>query len=297
MNRQRLPISIEGRLSQYSAAISGRDLSGKLLHPANATIMVLLRTRLHLFCLVCICALYAPGAWAMPRTLSDSELTDVSGQGLASVDNTTLNGLNFSTITLNSVVTLNANLSNVVLGQYVALTNNGSGADINIPLVQFGTSAGTTAQQTVQITNPYVEFVYNNAAGAGNSQVVGMRLGFGGISGNVGLLMNTVSGALQISDGAVGVLSSDSYRSTSACAGSTCMPLSQIGGVVAGNASGPSRDFWISMLSQAVQFPAQSGLAQPAQAQAGMWLNWTDRLSAQNTAGTVQANILAALHR
>jgi len=188
-------------------------------------------------------------------------------------------------------------LQNVVLGQYTSATNNGSGADINIPLVQFGTSAGTAAQQTVQITDPYIQFVYNSAGGAGNGQVVGMRIGFGGISGNVGLLMNTISGSLAIDDGTAGVLSSDAYRSATACAGTNCMPLSQIGGIVAGNASGPSRDFWISMLSQAVQFPAQAGMSAPAVAQTGVWLNWTDRLTAANTAGTIAPNAFAQLAR
>lgn len=232
---------------------------------------------------------------AAPIQMSDQELTEVYGQGLVTLDNTSLNGLNFSTITLNSDITLNANLKNIVLGQYTSANNNGSGADINISTLQFGTSSGTTAQQTVEITNPYIEFVYNNAGGPGNNQVVGMRVGFQGISGNVGLLMNTISGSLQLDNGSGTQLTSNGYRSTTACAGSSCIPLSQIGGIVAGNASGPSRDFWISMLSQAVQFPGQPGMAQPNVAQPGVWLNWTDRLTAQNTSGTIAANSLAKL--
>ncbi|MET3120787.1 hypothetical protein AAKU67_000365 [Oxalobacteraceae bacterium GrIS 2.11] len=234
-------------------------------------------------------------AWCAPTALSDQELTEVSGQGFVTLSNANLNGLDFSTITLNANVMLNANLHNILLGQYGSTANGG--ADINIPQFQFGTSAGTTAQQTVQIINPYIEFVYNNTSGAGQSQVVGMRIGFEGIAGNVGLLMNTVSGSLQIDNGAGGLLTSNGYRSTTACAGTSCMPLSQIGGVVAGNANGPSRDLWISMLSQAVQFPAQSGLTQPTMAQPGMWLNWTDRVAAANTTGMVLANLLAQVHR
>jgi hypothetical protein len=149
----------------------------------------------------------------------------------------------------------------------------------------------------VQITDPYIQFVYNNAAaGAGQNQVVGMRIGFVGISGNVGLLMTALSGDLQVADGSTGTLTSNGYRSTTACAGATCMALSQIAGITAGNASGPSRDFWISLLSQPVQFPAQSGMSQPAVAQPGVWLNWTDRLTASNTTGTVAPNNFATLH-
>jgi hypothetical protein len=259
--------------------------------------MSVLRTGLLLLCLIGASALCISPTWAAPHVLSDQELSDVSGQGLVTLDNTSLNGLDFSTITFNSDITLNANLRNIVLGQYTNSSNNGSGADINIPLLQFGTSAGTTAQQTVQISNPYIEFVYNNAGGAGNSQVVGMRMGFGGISGNVGLFLNTVSGSLQIDGGAAGILTTDAYRANNICAGTSCIPLSQIGGVVAGNASGASRDFWISMLSQAVQFPAQTGMTQPNLAQAGAWMNWTDRLTALNTTGTIQANVFTQLIR
>lgn len=257
--------------------------------------MILFRIALLILALIGTINWCITPALAEPRELTEPELMDVTGQGLVTLDNTSLNGLDFSTITLNANVTLNANLRNIVLGQYTSTTNNSSGADINIPLLQFGTSSGTTAQQTVQITNPYLEFVYDNSAGAANNQVVGMRIGFNGISGNVGLLMNTISGSLQINNGTAGVLSSGGYRSTSACTGSTCVPLSQIGGVIAGNASGPSRDFWISLLSKSVQFPAQTGLSQPSVAQAGVWLNWTDNLAALSTNGTVQANVLAQL--
>jgi len=257
--------------------------------------MVMLRSALLLLSLVAASELCVAPAWSEPRELTDQELTEVSGQGLVNVSNSSLNGLDFSTITFNSNITLNANMRNVVLGQYTNVANNGGGADINIPLIQFGTSAGTSAQQTVQISNPYIQFVYNNAGGAGNSQVIGMRIGFEGISGNIGLLMNTVSGSLQIDGGAAGILASNAYRANNICAGTNCIPLSQVGGVLAGNASGPSRDFWISMLSQSVQFPAQPGMSQPNLAMAGAWLNWTDRLIALSTAGTVQPNVLAQL--
>jgi hypothetical protein len=237
-------------------------------------------------------------AWGKPVELSEQELAAVCGQGLVTLANSSLNGLDFSTITLNADVTMSANFKNIVLGQYTATANNGSGADINIPLLQFGRSDGATAQKVVQITNPYVEFIYNNAAGAGNSQVVGMRFGFEGIAGDVGLLMSSISGSLQIDGGAAGILSSNGQRSASACATPTsCLALSLIGGVTAGNTTGASRDFWISVLSKPVQFAAQAGLSQPNIAQAGVWLNWTDRLTALNTSGVPPPNVAYALRR
>ena len=53
-----------------------------------------------------------------------------------------------------------------------------------------------------------------------------------------------------------------------------------MGAVGAGDANGASRDFWVSMLKSPVQFAAVNGMSQPAVAQQGVWLNWTDRLRA-----------------
>ncbi|WP_022979427.1 hypothetical protein [Ideonella sp. B508-1] len=80
--------------------------------------------------------------------------------------------------------------------------------------------------------------------------------------------------------------------------GTTCvssapctLALSQIGGLHAGNADGASRDFFLAIQNQAVNYPSLvAGLAAPDTAQAGVWLNWRDRLSALNTTGTVPPN-------
>jgi hypothetical protein len=243
-----------------------------------------------------IVALLCTGkAWGALLELSDDELAAVSGQGLVTLDNTISGGLDFSTVTLNSTIALNANFQNVLLGQNNV---NGAGADINIPTLQFGTGGTPLSATAVQITNPYLQFVYN----AAGTQILGMRLGFEGISGNVGTLMSTVSGSLQIADGAGNTLTSNGSRLTSlTCTGTSCgggtLPLSAIGGVSAGTTAAPSRDFWISMLSQTVQFPAQPGLSAPNVAQAGVWLNWTDRLTALNTTGSVPNNVVLAMLR
>ena len=217
--------------------------------------------------------------------LSEQELAAVSGQGLTILSNSSYNGLDFSRITLNADLTLNANFKNILLGQYDYAQNNGTGADINMPLFQFGRSDGTAAQRLVKISNPYLEFVYNNAAGAGNNQVVGLRVGFDSISGDIGLRLASLSGSMLVDGGAAGVLDSNTgsgKRWDGACAAGTtsCLALSQIGGVTAGNAAGPSRDFWISMLTAPVQFQAPAGLPQPSIAQTGAWLNFRDRLVA-----------------
>ncbi len=250
-------------------------------------------TRISLICLqlvgVALCAL-AP-AWAATAPMSEQELAEVSGQGFVTLNNSSHNGLDFSTIALNADVTLNANFKAIELGRYSAAPN-GVGADISIGSLQFGRSDGTPAQRLVQISNPYLQFVYDNTA-VGHNQVVGMRLGFDAISGELGLQANSISGSLLVDGGAAGVLDATGKRWDNSGCAAPCLSLTQIGGVSAGNSSGPSRDFWLSILRQPVQFqaPAGSGLPDPAMAQAGYWLNWRDRLVATNITGTAPPNL------
>ena len=94
--------------------------------------------------------------------------------------------------------------------------------------------------------------------------------------------------------GAAGVIataldSGGGKRWDGTCTGCT-LSLSQVGAVTAGDAAGPSRDFWISVLKTPVQFQAAPGMPALTEAQAGIWLNWRDKLSALNLTGTVPAN-------
>lgn len=219
--------------------------------------------------------------------LADQDLAEVWGQALLNLTNTSLNGYDFSRITLGADIQLNANFSNVQLGEYSYTARNGTGADIDIGLLRFGRSDGTEAQRTVNITDPYFEFVYKNTGDATTREVVGMRLGFGGIQGDLGVQLNSVSGSLLINAGAQAIdshndpLGGKRWDGTSCAAGLCPIALSQIGTLTAGDANGASRDFFISVLKQTVQFPtlnAAVGASDPALA--GFWLNWRDRLSA-----------------
>jgi hypothetical protein len=73
---------------------------------------------------------------------------------------------------------LSANLRNVRLGEYTYAARNGTGADLDISLLQFGRSDGSDGQRVVQIANPYFEFVYRNAADGASREAIGMRFGF-----------------------------------------------------------------------------------------------------------------------
>ena len=234
-------------------------------------------------------------ASAQMRPMSDTELSTVSGQGLFTVSNSSYSGFDFTRISLDADVTLNANLANMRLGEYTYAPRNGSGADLDIGALQFGRTDASAAQRLVQITNPYFEFVYKNTATGIGSQreIVGMRLGFDGISGDIGMKIATLSGAMRIDAGAAGIIDSmndagGGKRWDGTCAG--CTPLANVGGVTAGDANGPSRDFWIAILKQPVTFQAAAGMPALTEAQAGIWLNWRDKLTALNLTGTVPAN-------
>jgi hypothetical protein len=245
------------------------------------------RTALAIHATTLACALVAGSAHAQGKPLDDAELSGVWGQALLDLTNTTLNGYDFSRLTLNADITMSASLTGLKLGTQA----NGT-SDIDITTLNFGRSDLGDAQRTVAITDPYFEWVYSGTAGSADRQVVGMRVGFGGITGDVGLAMNTVSGALTINtpSGTATSLGSQSTSLTS-CSGTCTIALNQIGGVTAGDSNGASRDFFLSILKTALTYPTTPGLAAPATSQAGFWLNWTDRLNALNTTGLVPPNV------
>jgi len=231
----------------------------------------------------------AAPACAQGKPMDDAALSDTWGQALLDLTNTSQGGYDFSRITLNADITMSSSLKGLVLGSRADGTS-----DINISTFNFGRSDASEAQRTVAIANPYFEWVYSGTVAGGDRQVVGMRIGFGGISGDVGLMMNTVSGALKVTTPTDTLSLTGSQQTT--LTGATCgctIALNQLGGVTAGNAvDGPSRDFFLSILKAAVTYPTTPGLGTtPATAQAGFWMNWTDRLNALNTTGTVPPNV------
>ncbi len=113
-----------------------------------------------------------------------------------------------------------------------------------------------------------------------------MRFGFGGIRGDLGVQLNAVSGSLLIEAGANGTIDSRNDPlggkrwDGTVCTSGTCpLALSQVNMLSAGDANGASRDFFISVLKQAVQFPALNGVSTD-KALEGFWMNWRDRLQA-----------------
>lgn len=240
--------------------------------------------------------LCANPAHAQLKALSDSELSSARGQGMLVLNNSTYGGFDFTRIGLNADVALNANFRDIRLGEYNYAARNGSGADIDMRLLQFGRSDAGDAARLVQITNPYLEFVYRNVGDAATREVVGMRFGFDGIAGDVGLNIATLSGSMRVDGGTAGILDSRTdtgggKRWDGTCT-APCLPLAQLGGVRAGDVAGPSRDLWISVLKTGVQFQAPTpAVPVPDLARAGFWLNWRDKLTAIATNGIAPPNL------
>ena len=221
-------------------------------------------------------------ACAQGKPMDDAALSDTWGQALIDLTNTVADGYEFSRLTFNADISLSASLSGLKLG-----TNASGVSNIDISTINFGRSDSTEAARTVSIANPYFEWVYSGDVGSANRQVVGMRLGFSSISGDVGLLMNTVSGSLSIST-AAGTISGTGSSLTSLTGSSGAVALSSVGGVTAAD----SRDFFVSILKSALTWPTtNAALSSSTQAQAGFWLNWTDHLTAINTSGYVPPNV------
>ena len=208
------------------------------------------------------CVLFAGSVQAQGKPalkpLEDAELSGVWGQALLDLTNTSVNGYDFSRLTVNADITMSTTLSGLKLGTHADGTS-----DIDITSLNFGRSDLGDAHRTVAITNPYFEWVYAGTAAGGDRQVVGMRVGFGGIAGDVGLAMNTVSGSLSLStpSGQATSLGSQSDGTDDGCAGACSIALNQIGGVTAGDANGASRDFFLSVLKSAVAYPAANAAA------------------------------------
>lgn len=245
------------------------------------------RLRRHFVFLAFSGLLCAASVHAKRVAMTDHEMSEVNAQGIFVLENSTYNDLNFSKIALNADVTLSANFKDILLG-----TTSPGVSDINIPALQFGRSDGSVDNRLVKITNPYIQFVYNKPVNE-LTQVVGIRLGFDGIYGDLGFKADTISGSMYVDGTGVagfnnGILDATGKKwqgsnvpCTAPCQ-TNYLNLAQIGGITAGKSiSEPSRDFWISALMSKVTFPpAAAGMDPPKEAQPGYWLNFRDRLTA-----------------
>lgn len=230
--------------------------------------------------------------------VEDDALADVWGQAMFSVDNKAAAGFDFTRITLNADLKLNANFSNIKAGPK-------ANPVVDIGELRFvSNGVGSDALSYVQLADPYLELVYKNQTSdkSAEREIIGARFGFGSINGNLGTLFNKLQGNILITNGMgagseAGDLSLNQAAGAStnfACTGtgSGCVngsiAMSQVGQV---QASGPT-DFFISLLSQGV---SNFGDGTTSTAPEGIAVNWTQGLSYKNITGVVLANPLPPL--
>jgi len=231
--------------------------------------------------------------------IEDDDLADVWGQAMFSVDNRAAAGFDFTRITLNADLKLNANFSNIQAGPL-------GDPVVNIGALNFVRSNVDGVELPyVQLADPYIELVYKNQAST-EREIIGARIGFGSINGDLGTLFTKLRGNILITDGmdtpsGVGTVSLSQAAGVSsnfACTGtgSGCVngsiAMSQVGQV---RASGPT-DFFISLLSQGVSDFGDGTSSKPASsALEGISVNWTQGLSYRNITGQVLGNPLPPL--
>ncbi|MGE5451541.1 MAG: hypothetical protein ACM3VZ_06815 [Acidobacteriota bacterium] len=237
--------------------------------------------------------------------IEDDDLASVWGQAMFTVVNTeqtTAVPFDFTRITLNADIKLNANLTALQFGK------DTTGADIDIGEMRFVSSGafdvnGKGVDKYVKLTDPYIEFVYKNQGDPDLSKrdIVGMRFGFGAIDGNIGLKLNALKGNIllkQAVDTVNGVNATDAYgdltlnsttRATQFTCGNTAncttLGVGQVGSVTAAGAS----DFFVSLLSSAVTY------ADGTTGQEGVSMNWTKGVSYVNARGVILDNPLPPL--
>jgi hypothetical protein len=241
------------------------------------------------------------GARAQGLALDDGHLSQVWGQAMIELVNTSSLGYDFTRMTLNADVTLSANFKDIRLGEYAAARNGptnglGAGADIDIGALQLGRYAlgDSESARYVRATNPYFEFVYKQGTTAATREVVGMRVGFEGLQGLVGTQMRALSGSLRADiSTTAGMVNFDSMSGATMesadgkrANGNGLLPT--VGTFKLGDASGPTRDFFLAVQSQNVTYPSIAGLTSQ-QAAAGFWLNLRDRVS--GVVGAMPSNL------
>lgn len=241
------------------------------------------------------------GAHAQVAVLDDGQLSQVWGQSLIELVNTSSMGYDFTRMKLNADISLSANFKNIRLGEYAATRNGpnngvGAGADIDIAALQLGRNllGDSDATRVMRVTNPYFEFVYKQGADASTRQVVGMRMGFEGMEGIMGTDIRSLSGSLRADlTTSAGVINFDSMltqfmESADGKRWNANGLLSTVGSLKLGNTSGATRDFFLAVQTESVNYPATAGLTSQ-QAAAGFWLNLRDRVS--GAVGAMSSNL------
>lgn len=220
--------------------------------------------------------------------MSNIAMAKQSGQGVIEVSET-LAGVvaqpggtdtSFTRITIGADISINANISRLVLGEGVRPDgiDNSNGlatADIDFMDVSLGTIDPDGTVHDFQIVDPYVEFARDTS---GN--LIGFRLGFGEVYGTLGLEITTLSGDVQVV-GELWPITLDSWAHSireddiASLIGLASIDLGNFKKLEFNNAN----NMYLGLQSTAINYP-KLGAGPQGTAQAGFWLNLQDGVTA-----------------
>ncbi|MCP1602663.1 DUF6160 family protein [Pseudomonas citronellolis] len=151
--------------------------------------MTFLSVRRLLLASVLLCL--AGGANAELRALSDSQLSDVTGQAFINLATDAAAGINYTRLNIGATVETQLNMNKLQLGLYDRAGEAANSADISINNFALGTVNNQTGQiNPFTIVDPYVEFAYDG------NKMVGVRIGFnqakGVLSGDIQSLTGNI---------------------------------------------------------------------------------------------------------
>ena len=152
------------------------------------------------------------GAHAELRDISDDGMSELWGQAMFEMTNTTItpssalgitapvgdNGevtgtLAFSKITVGAEMELDAEIGKLRLGSYARTAGDG-GVDINADNIIFTGYQRDGVYYPFKIKNPYFEFAMTNPTDSGTREVLGFRFGFEQVDGMLGAALGRLSG-------------------------------------------------------------------------------------------------------
>ncbi|PAU64988.1 hypothetical protein BZL41_08040 [Pseudomonas sp. PIC25] len=142
-------------------------------------------------------------AQAELKPMADSELAEVTGQAMITLDGLTYGGFEYTRVNIGADIDLLTNIDELRLGNYSrsgANTVSSQPADIWIDNFALGRIDNANSSDATivpfQIRDPYVEFAFKvNAQGV--REVAGIRLGFGRARGDLSGDIRSLTGVMQ----------------------------------------------------------------------------------------------------
>lgn len=148
-------------------------------------------------------SLFACAAQAELQPMADSELAEITGQALVTLDGLTYGGFEYTRVNLGAEIDLLTNIDELRLGNYARNQPNtvsNQPADIRIDNFALGrvdnANSSNASVVPFQVRDPYLEFAFKvNAQGI--REVAGIRVGFGRARGDLSGDIHSLTGNMQ----------------------------------------------------------------------------------------------------